>query len=401
MLSTQTADVTAIRESNLSLVATLIREAGTISRAEIVRRTHLSATTVSSLANQLLASGFVYEIGMGESSGGRPPKLLQFDYTFRHVLGVDLGATHIAVVVMDLRGKVVGRRAVAFAVMEEPQGALDAVGALAQGALEAAGLERAALLGAGVGAPAPLEGQALNRLSGIILPRWQDVDLAAELRARLGLPVYLENDANAGAIAEKWWGLGRAQSDLAFIKIGTGVGSGLIIGGKIYRGYGGAAGEIGHTTIDLNGPLCRCGNRGCLESFAGAPAVVAEVRRRRGAPAGERLTVRSIVADACAGEPAAAAVVVETGSYLGIAIANLLNLFNPGLVILHGDLVAAGALLTDAVHAAIRPRAISKAAQEASIAISELGDDAAAMGAATLVIEAAFQPSNLVDILRS
>lgn len=398
------ADISTVREHNLSQVLSLIHEKGAISRAAIVRQTGLSATTVSALVGILLDSGFVCEAGEGKSSGGRRPILVQFNYQFRYVIGVDLGASHITTVVVDLQSTIAARRHEFFDAMNNPDGAIDIIqGQIAQ-VLQEANLELSVILGIGIAAPAPLEGKKLDRLSGMILPAWEGRDLAEEIRQKFELPVYLDNDANAGAIAEKWWGGGRGVSSLAYIKLGTGVGSGLIINDKIYRGSGGTAGEIGHTTINENGPLCRCGNYGCMESYVGSPAIIAEVARQKAVSSPDELsrnemTVGKIAVAALNGDSVCRKIVQTAGVYLGIAIANLLNLVNPELVVLGGELVVAGDLLLDAVRSTAFDRAIPKAAREATIAISELKDDTVAIGAATLTIHHAFQPSGLPNIL--
>jgi glucokinase-like ROK family protein len=388
-----TADTTVVRDHNLSHVLNLLRQHGPLSRAALVRQTGLSATTISSLVNVLLESGFVREAGTGQSSGGRPPILLQFNYKYRHVVGVDMGATHLAVVLMDLGGEIVSRRYQIFDVAHDPRGALDAVVEMVFSIIAAAALPAETVLGVGLAVPAPLEGEGMDRLSDAILPAWKAVDLVSPLEKAIGLPVYVDNDANAGAMAEKWWGQGQRTDNLAYIKLGTGVGGGLIVHGQIYRGEGGTAGEIGHTTIDLSGPRCRCGKYGCLESFVGAPAVIREVQRRRQDET--PLTLTAVSAAAHAGEPVARAVIEESGRYLGIAIANLLNLLNPGLIVLGGEMTAAGDVLLAAVRAAVARRAMPKAAREARIVLSELGHDVVAIGVATLVIQHASQPQSL------
>lgn len=398
-MRTQTADPTAIRENNLSFVLNLIRETGAISRADIVRQTNLSATTVSALANVLLESGFVHEIGMGESSGGRPPILLQFDYKFRHVIGVDMGATHLTVVVMDLNGVVVARQYSKFPVSQDPSGTTAVMQQLIAQVIQEANLAQNVILGVGIAIPAPLEGETLDKLSSLILPAWEGYDLVNILSDALHLPVYLDNDANAGVIAEKWWGYGRSFANLAYIKLGTGVGSGLIVNNQVYRGDGGTAGEIGHTTIDTNGPLCRCGNRGCLESFVGAPAVIAEIGRSAPdiCPEGG-LTIEAITAQT--EHPIVKATLQNIGFYVGIAIANLVNLFNPGLITLGGEIMEAGDTFLDAIRESVQKRAMPKAAQEVTIAVSQLGNDTVAMGAATLAIQHAFHSTMLLKTLK-
>lgn len=397
----QPVDLASVRENNLSLALNLIRREGVISRADLVRQTHLSATTISALANVLLESGFVRETGMGESRGGRPPIMLEFNYQARHVLGVDMGASHLTAVVMDLKGGVVARRYRPFAVMSDPEGTAAAIQALVHDLLQETGLNRATVLGLGLAVPAPLEGVGLTRLSPVILPAWQGYDLAQVLTRSLGLTVYLENDANAGVIAEQWWGRGRDFANLAYIKLGTGVGSGLIVRHEVYRGEGGTAGEIGHTAISTDGPPCRCGNRGCLESYVGAPALIAEVNQQQANNGHEPVhSIGDITAAAAQNDPASQQTITKAGAYLGIALANLVNLFNPGLIVLGGELAAAGDLLLEAVHESVTRRAMSKAASEAIIITSQLGENAVAIGAATLVIHHAFQPSRLTLMLK-
>lgn len=398
------AAVSTVREHNLSRVLSLIRRAGSISRADLVRQSGLSATTVSSLVGELLASGFVNESGIGASSGGRPPILLQFDYQFRHVLGVDVGATHLNVIVMDFGGRGVAHRFCRFDVIDDPEGTVGTIERLLLEVLAEAELTLEQISGLGVTIPTPLAGEHLDRLTTIYMPAWQDIDLLGRMTAAFAVPTYLDNDANAGAIAEKWWGQGQDYANLAYIKLGVGVGSGLILNGEIYRGSGGTAGEIGHTTININGPLCRCGNRGCMESYVGAPALVAEVKAlllERGTSVDRQppRTVEEIAAAALAGDPICVEVIRRAGTYLGTALANLINLLNPTLITLGGDLVAAEKLLLDSVLASVQQRAMPKAAAESEIVISRLGSDAVAIGAATLAMENAFRPSNLARTL--
>lgn len=401
MTRPQATDLNAVRENNLSLVLNLIRQQGAISRADIVRQTHLSATTVSALANLLLESGFVHETGMGESSGGRPPILLEFNYQYRYVIGVDMGATHLTVVLMDLQGEVAAQRYVRYAVMQDPAGTAAAIQTLIHEIIQETALALSNILGLGLAVPAPLEGDELNHLSTLILPLWDGYDVVGVLHEALQMPIYLENDANAGVIAEKWWGRGREFTNLAYIKLGTGVGSGLIVKNEVYRGDGGTAGEIGHTTINSDGPLCRCGNRGCLESFVGAPALIEEVNQQQTNGYTPVNSITDIIAAAQQHDTLSCHTVTKAGSFLGIAIANLINLFNPGLIVLGGELAAAGDILLDAVQHSVSQRAMPKAASEAIITVSQLGDNAVAIGAATLVIHHAFQPSNLTTMLKT
>jgi glucokinase-like ROK family protein len=404
MFSTSTLGVRELRETNLSRTLSLIHRKGSISRAAIVRDTGLSATTVSLLVNVLLESGFVRESGVGKSSGGRPPILLAFNYSFRYLLGIDMGATHLTVVLMNLAGEVAARRHQRYDVANEPEGTVELMLTLVDETLNEAGQSFDRVLGMGIAVAAPLEGEQLDRPSGAILPCWEGFDLLGALEPAIDVPLCIENDANAGAIAERWWGNGKEHENLAYIKLGTGVGGGLIVGGTIYRGEGGTAGEIGHTTVDLSGPLCRCGKRGCLESYVGAPALVERVAQlRQGANPDKRMvelqSIQAVIEAAQAGDEQCREVLEQAGRYVGVGIANLLNLLNPGLIVLGGELAAAGDHFLNAVRASVRERALSKAAEEATICLSAVGADAVAIGAATVMLEHAFEPANLSRIM--
>ncbi|MCA9978391.1 MAG: ROK family transcriptional regulator [Anaerolineales bacterium] len=397
-------DSASIRERNLSLVLNHIRQAGTVSRAALVRHTGLSAGTISSLVNILLENEFVHEAGPGKSSGGRRPILLQFNYKARYLLGIDMGATHILAVLMDLQGCVVASKQVRYDVINDPDGTISTIIQMAQDLLTQMELPPPIVIGMGITLPTPLAGENLDRLTTIYFPAWENRDIRASILPHFNIPIYIENDANAGAIAEKWWGNGRDYSNLAYIKLGTGVGSGLILNNEIFRGNGGTAGEIGHTTIDPTGPTCRCGNQGCLEGMVGIPAIITEAqqRLRKDRPnwvSNTPLTINSIIRAALSGDPTARSIIENAGSILGIGTANLVNVFNPGLVVLGGDLVAAGDLLLNAVRATVIRRAMPKASSEVKITVSSLGDDAVAIGAATLAMQNAFQPSNLMQTL--
>lgn len=404
MSAFSTLGIRRIREANLSRTLSMIHRSGTISRADIARETGLSATTVSLIVKALLESGFVRESGTGESRGGRPPILVEFNYTFRYLLGIDMGATHLTVVLMNLGGEVSARRHQDYDVTHNPAGTVATMLELVEDTLTSAGQSLDTVLGLGIAVPAPLEGEHLDRPSTVVLPEWEGFDLIVPLQSALCLPIAVENDANAGAIAEKWWGRGSDHENLAYIKLSTGVGSGLITGGAIYRGSGGTAGEIGHTPIDLDGPTCRCGKRGCLESFIGAPALVSRVAAicaDDGPTTAELQNIKAIIAAAQAGDDRCREVLEQAGRDLGVGIANLLNLFNPSLIVLGGDLAAAGDFFLAAVRGTVRERAMPKAAQEAEICFSDLSDDAVAIGAATVALEYAFKPANLSRIIEA
>jgi predicted NBD/HSP70 family sugar kinase len=201
------------------------------------------------------------------------------------------------------------------------------------------------------------------------------------MHAELGLPVRVENDANLGALAEIVWGAGRDCTDLVYVKVATGVGAGLVLNGRLYHGAGGTAGEIGHVTIDDSGPICRCGNRGCLEAFAGAEAVLEPLRRRHG----DRLTLRQVVLQAQAGDVGCRRVIADAGRALGRAVAGTCNLLSPERVLVGGELAQAADLLLEPLREAVGRSAIA-ATREVPIRAGVLGERAEVLGAVALVL---------------
>lgn len=395
-MNRQTANVSLIREQNLSLILHyLLRKSSHSSRADLMRLTSLSGTTVSALVNILLNSGFIHETGVGESIGGRRPITLEVNEKYRYSMGVDIGASHLTVIIIDLRGKPVALQSQHFDVISSSKGTLAEVKRMIQQTLNEAGLGFENLLGIGVTIPTPLDGEKQDRLLSFYMPDWEGVMVMDELRPLADLPIYLENDANAGTIAEKWWGYGKKYHSLAFIKLGIGVGSGLIINNEIYRGYAGLAGEIGHTTIDANGRICRCGNRGCMESYVGIPGILKDVNAHGVTGIEGEVTIEKVIEAALAGNEVCREVIKNAGSYLGIAIANLLNLVNPGIVVMNGVLMNAGDLLMNEVITTMKKRTLPLRAGKTPIVASQLGKDSVAIGAATLVIHKSIQPENV------
>lgn len=395
----------AVRAHNLSYVLNLIRDRGTITRAELMETTHLSATTISALVNVLIDAEFIREAGIGISSGGRRPMVLEFNYNARYLLGVDMGNTHITGVLMNLAGQVLDTQTRFFDVLNRVSESIELIRSVIFQLITHNGIHVEDLLGLGWTVPAPLVDDISGEFITYYMPAWRGVLPALKLQPYFaGLPIFMENDANAAAVAEKWWGSGRGTNNLVYIKLGTGIGSGLVIDGEVYRGFSGIAGELGHTTIEASGRLCRCGNHGCMESYIGLPGIMLDARAGlvndpKWADNLDQLNVRQVIQEAKDGNPVCRQVIVNAGRYLGIGIANLLNIFNPGLIILGGDLVAAGEILLHATQESVRERKPFDSHLE-KIIIGELGADAVAIGAATIVLQKALDPARLYQTLR-
>jgi predicted NBD/HSP70 family sugar kinase len=387
-LAMPTADAAGMRTQNSTLLLNLIWRERQISRADLARRTGLSPSTVGAIVADLAGAGLVREIGAGTSRGGRRPVLVGFRDDAFALVGVELGASHVSAVLTDLRGSVRAFRDTHVAVREDPERALATARALIDECLAAERVSRRRVVGIGVAVPSPVHPQRPGKLSPLILPAWRDHDVEEFFAEAYGLPVFVDNDANLGALAERFWGAGAGGEDLAFIKVATGIGSGHIINGALYRGSGGTAGEIGHIAIDPNGPQCVCGLRGCLATFIGNDALLARAARKWGRRR-KTPTVADLVEGVRAGDPVARELIDEVGHYLGIAVAGLLNLMNPAVVVLGGEITSAGDLLLDPLRASIRSRALSTSVAETRIVSSWLGERSIAVGAATLVLSTA------------
>jgi predicted NBD/HSP70 family sugar kinase len=386
-MSDTVLDPPAMRARNRTLLLERIWREQRISRADLARVTGMSPSTVSAIVAELTASALVRETGAGVSRGGRPPVLVGFCDDAYAIVGVELGASHITVVLSDLRGKVAAARELRHPVREDPAGTMTHTVALIEEALRAGRISRRRILGIGVAVPSPVHPDAPGQLSPLLVPKWRGIDLRAPLEAAFDVPVMVDNDANLGALAEQWWGAGVRGDDLAYIKIGTGVGSGHIIRGQLYRGAGGIAGEIGHLAIDPAGPECVCGLRGCLVTLIGAPAL--RLQAQQAWSLAEPPALAAIVTAARRADPTARQLVDRVGTTLGIAVAGLLNLLNPGVVVLGGEIASLGELLLEPLRATVRARALAASIADTRIVTSELGSRAIAVGAATQVLQAA------------
>ena len=389
----------SLRERNRGRIIDALRGRGKASRAEIARATGLSRSTVSSIVGDLIDAGVVGEerdatgVAHGEG-GGRPPVLLSLDRSVGLAVGVDFGHTHLRVAVSDLSHEVLAEAERELDVDDAAQVGLDLAAELVANALARADVKKNRVLGLGMGLPGPIDRTTGTVGSSSILPGWVGVDAAAEMERRLGVPVQVENDANLGALAEYVWGSGKGYSDIIYVKLSSGVGSGLLLSGRLHRGAGGTAGEIGHTPAQHGTAICRCGSRGCLETVASARAIAEQVAASRGAAT----STKQLLELSASGDTAATRLIGEAGREVGVALAWLCNLINPDCVIVGGDLSAAGALITEPILESIRRYAIASAAEKVTVVAGVLGDRAELLGALALVLHA---PDGLEGATRS
>jgi N-acetylglucosamine repressor len=380
-----------IRALNRSAVLNTIKAQGPASRTEVARLTGLSAATITGITAGLIADGLIFEKASGDSRGGRRPILLAVNPRGRYVIGLKLTETQVIGALTDLEATVIAKRADSI-VGHSLQQVLETLAAAVLALLIEGRLRKKQLLGVGLGLAGIVDAErGLLRLSPYF--GWRDVPLRDLLRARLHVPIYIDNDVNTLTLAEKWFGAGQGVDHFLTVTVGRGVGLGIVVNGQFCRGVGGGAGEFGHTVIDPDGPLCDCGKRGCLETFVGDPGLL-----RMAAEAAERGELDGPVADtdelvrrAAAGNAGARAVFARAGEVLGRGVANLINVFNPERLIIGGEGVRAGEWLFGPMRAAVSRYVMVGLAQDTEIRVEPWGDDAWARGAASLVLRELFE----------
>jgi predicted NBD/HSP70 family sugar kinase len=369
-------------------VLRLIRDGHAVTRAELARRTGLARSTVAQRVDALLAHELVYEAGDTASTGGRPPTVLAFNHEAGVVLAADLGATHSRLAVSDLAGQPLAETRLEMDIGLGPEQVLGSVherfGALLAEVSRVPGDVR----GIGVGVPGPVafaEGMPVNPP---IMPGWDRFPIPLWLGERFDVPVLVDNDVNIMALGEHWthW---RDVDNLLFVKVGTGIGCGIVASRAIHRGAQGAAGDIGHITVPGNeDAICRCGNVGCLEAIAGGRALAERLSR----PDREVPGSREVVALVRAGDATAVRMVREAGRSLGVVLAACVNFFNPGVIVVGGDLAEAHEQLLAGVREVTYQRSLPLATQDLLTVPSRLGDRAGVIGAAIMVIEHLLAP---------
>ncbi len=365
----------------------ILAEVGAVSRAELARRTALAPSTVSAIIGELQVEGLVIETSMPIRSSmkaalGRPPVLVTLHRRAGVALGIDFGKRHLRVALSDLSHTLLAER---HRVVEADLPATEAIELavlLVDEVLLEAGVDRREIVGVGMGLPGPVHRPTGELGDSTILPGWVGVRASRAMSEALGMRVEVENDTNLGALGEWMWGAGKGLDPLVYLKLATGVGAGFIIGGRPYVGAGGTAGEIGHTVVDPGGPICRCGNRGCLETLAGAPAILAALRDAYG----DDLTLAEVVTRAHNGDVGCRRIIADAGRITGTAVATLCNLFNPRRIIVGGDLGAAGELLLEPLRESLKLSTIRSASEDVEVVESSLGERAEVLGAVALVL---------------
>jgi predicted NBD/HSP70 family sugar kinase len=376
-----------IRDINRQIVLNYIRERGPISRAEIAQETALQRSTVSLIVEELKSSGLIEEVS-GESTGGRPPILLSLRTADAVAIGVDLGTIRTIVATSDLAGRVLEQEE----FPTDPD-ARQTISRVIESAQKFIRKNHGTIEGIGVSLPGLVDQEAGT---AVFIPhfKWRDLEVAEEIRSAVGLAVTADNDANAAALAELWFGRPeiREVRDFIMVLVEEGVGTGIVFDGQIYRGLNGAAGEFGHMTIGQDAPVaCAAGSHRCWEAFASERAALARYAKLKGCPTAAKLDFGRLVCLALEGEQEARLALKETAYYLGLGIANLIQGLSPEAVIVGGPIVRAWPLIAADVRAAVE-ESVCRGVLPAHIIASTLGPEPTLMGALSLVLTAKFTP---------
>ncbi|MCJ1676095.1 ROK family protein [Streptomyces sp. APSN-46.1] len=366
---------------------------GAMSRQDIAAATGLSFATVANLTAELLDAGVLMQAGHEDSGGGRPRARLTVNADRGALIGIDIAETSVHAELFDLALRV--RHSVERPLPRgdvQPAEVVEQIAGCVAELLKGSGVARERVLGAGVSVPGMVEREGgVSSFSPYW--SWHEVPLRSLLDERLGLPLWLDNPLRASTVAEMWFGAGREVGDLVVVTLRAGVGAGIAVDGQLYRGFTNSAGEWGHTCLALDGRLCTCGNRGCVEAYVSTRGIAETWRElapgdERATPADDAAAVEALARAAAEGDPTAAAVIDRTGRYLGAAVANLLNVVNPQVLVLGNQVIdLLGERLLRATYEAVTRHALPVPHRAATLCRSALPHNAVTRGAATFALE--------------
>lgn len=398
MTRINTGNNTFLKKFNEKGILDLVRVNKSISRAELSQITGLSQTATGGITSSLVESGYIHETGMGESKGGRKPVMLELKPRSFFSAGFDIDVEHINAVLIDITGAIICEKSFRTDHAIMPDYVAKKIEVELTRMMQENGIESSRLIGIGISVPGMVD---IHSQRIVIAPNlgWSDVDIANCLGMFSNQPVYIENEAMASAVCENWIGSCQQTGDFVCINIKSGIGAGIFVGGKLYRGAGGSAGEVGHIVVDENGPRCGCGNYGCLEAMASPLHVVERAVRlaRQGlSPALKQLeniddmTMDDVVHAARTGDEAALGVLMDSARYIGIAVAYLVNTLNPSKIVMGKEFVKYSDLVMDTVRSVVNSKALHAPARQVELLASSIGERSSTLGAAIIPLKSLF-----------
>jgi glucokinase-like ROK family protein len=389
-----TGDQSLVKKINKSIVLETIKNNFPLSRAQISEMTGLNKGTVSSLVNELIAEDLVYEVGPGQSNGGRRPVMLLFNKVAGYAIGVDLGVNYILTVLTNLRGEIVKEHMTSLnqtsfdfifnTLKQSIQTMIDHTPPSPYG-----------IVGIGIGIPGIIDDKGTVLFAPNL--KWENIDLKNMIANEFPFPVSIDNEANSGALGEKLFGVGKDASNLVYVSAGIGIGTGIIIDNELYKGSSGFSGEMGHLTIEVNGKKCSCGNRGCWEMYASENALLEQAKSLsiHSDRADKPLDIESLVKMADDGHAEVIHLFNTIGEYLGIGLTNIINTFNPELIIIGNRLSAAKNWLINPIRRVIENRALPFHRKLLRIEFSGLNIYSCALGASSIAVSRFFSENNI------
>ncbi|PZG12226.1 ROK family transcriptional regulator [Nonomuraea aridisoli] len=356
----------------------LIRNGACRTRKELIEHTGLSRSTITDRVDRLIDAGYIHESGVASSGGGRPPSVLDVDAGRRLILVADLGATHARVALTDLAARTLAEERTEMRIELGPEAVLSWVRQTFQRMLDRAGRMPDDVCGVGIDVPGSVDQASGRVIRSFLMPGWDDYPVGEAIAATYGVPILVENDANAMALGE-WWSRWRGSDALLLVKVSTGIGTGIIFDGRIYRGVEDAAGNIGHVRLNEDDDrVCTCGSRGCVASLASGHALAGDLGVG---------TSRDVVRLVQAGDPAAISRVQEAGRTLGVVLATAISLLNPAVLVLAGDMAETGEHYLTGIREIVYRRSLPYTTRNLEIATGALGERAAIVGMAVIVME--------------
>jgi len=392
---TKTGNNKYLKELNKATILDLIRTTSGVSRKALADFTGLSPTATGAIVRELLKDQFIREVGEGESSGGRKPVILEINPDSYYAFGFDIDMSFIYTVVLDITGKVHYEEKWENRSSLSPEEAVDRIKRIYDTVVSRLKIKKDRILGVGVSIPGMLD---ITTRRIYLAPNlgWSNVDIKESLGQELGAPVYLDNEARCSAFCENWLGICRGVEDFVCINIESGIGAGIFVRGMIYRGFTGSAGEVGHISVDENGPRCKCGNVGCLETMASINAMAERYREMavKSNPDVSKNTIEqnfeALLQGALEGDRACIRIFKEAAVSLGKAIGYLINAFNPQTIVIGKKFPRYANLVLDDIAKSAAKTALAHLAENCSIVPSSFGENSSALGAAIIPIRKLF-----------
>src|SRR5699024_2428870 len=385
--SMQRGSFQMMKSVNKSLILNTIRLNQPTSRAEIAKQVKLTPPTVSAIVKELIEEKIVEETELGQSKGGRKPTMLQINDQQFNMIGIDIGPSKVHSILTDLSGHIIERHTADLAAAISEDAFFSLLKKMTDHMIAAAPhLEH--IIGIGVAMHGVVDIQSGKALFAPNL-NLNNIPIKAYLESMFKIPVYVENDARAMALGESWFGHHQNPHSMLVINLSTGVGAGIIVNGELFHGYDDLAGEVGHMTIDMDGPLCKCGNKGCFQTFATGKAIVREVNTLL--KEDQYTLAEDVHEDAKNGDASCIKALQHIGSSIGVALTNLIHIINPQVIVLGGGVTKASDFLLPTIKKEIQDRALTNDAKETTVKITDLGKNATLYGAIALVLKDVFE----------